>query len=126
MKSAGAASDVPPFAWSANSTWSFLKSVGFSQASTPFANFTMVTPTSSIFRVDGDRRRLRLAFRCSSRVDVVSVHGVTAVASAAASAACSSVVGRDRDVRLLRRSGEDDAAVVGEQRLAERGHFRAP
>ena len=37
------------------STWSFLKSVGFSQASTPFENVTTVTPISASSRRDSTR-----------------------------------------------------------------------
>ena len=48
--SSGAASDAPPGETSENSTWSFLKSVGFNHASTPLLNRTTVTPSSWISR----------------------------------------------------------------------------
>ena len=114
---------MPPFACSAKTTWSFLKSVGFSQASTPLANLTIVRPTSSTLRVaviaagSGLRsielarrrrvvpRRDRRGFRRGER-------------------RLQLVFGRHLDVGLLRRRGEDDPAVVGEERLAERGDFR--
>ena len=74
----------------ANSTWSFLKSVGFSHASTPFANRKTVTPISSMARRDATAPLVG-ACSISARVAPVSVHAVTRVAVAAVSAACSSV-----------------------------------
>ena len=66
-----------------------MKSVGFSQASTPLANFTIVRPTASTVRLDV--MAAGAGFRStSSRVVVVSFHGVTGVEAADASAPFSS------------------------------------
>src|SRR3984893_1978222 len=50
--SAGGAREVPPGADKEKITWSFLKSVGLSHASTPLANVTMVRPGAGSSRLD--------------------------------------------------------------------------
>ncbi len=84
----GGASELPPEAAKAKSTWSFLKSVGLSHASTPFDSRTTVTPSSGI-----SRRPMTVpgSGKCASRTALlaVSAQGVTAVASADAIAAMS-------------------------------------
>jgi hypothetical protein len=79
------ASDVPPCAYR-EQHWSFLKSVGFSQASTPFEKRTTVTPSSAISRRDTTVAGVG-GFSTSGRSVTASFHGVTATRSAAARAA---------------------------------------
>ena len=67
-----------------------MKSVGFSHASTPLPNFTIVTPTSSSALRDDTAPPVG-ACSISARVADVSTHGVTRAEVAVVSADCSSV-----------------------------------
>ena len=75
-----------------------MKSVGLSQASTPLANFTTVTPMFGMVRREATAAAAGTV-STSARVTEVSAHGVTATVSAAASAPRKSLsLGRTRPV----------------------------
>ena len=85
--------------------------VGFSHASTPFANFTTVIPTSGSSRFDVTAAGFGL-FSTSSRVVDVSLHGVTEDASADASVLSRCVFGTMIWTYNWYRPGRDDPDTV--------------
>ena len=113
------ASDAPPSAYIVNSTWSFLKSVGLSQASTPLANRTTVTPMFGELAARFDARAVRALFDERARRGRIAPRRDRHFVGRRRSPRGRSPSVGGGQARLLRLHGQHDAALARQARACE-------